>query len=106
MKTKHTYIFLLLFASFSCSTTRYIPEGQFLLNSIRLETDSSGLSRTDLMEFIQQRPNNPKFGVMIYNLVDNDSTWLKRMIRRIGNPPVIFNQRLLNQTVNEMTIEV
>ena len=108
LKLYHKYLFfgLLLLASFSCSITKHIPEGQYLLNSVSLETDSGNLSKTDLLDFIQQKPNNPKFGIMIYNLVDNDSTWLKRMIRKIGNPPVIFSQRLLNQTVNEMTIEV
>jgi len=103
---KYLLFGLLLLAFFSCSTTRHIPEGQYLLNSVSLETDSSDLSKTGLMELIQQRPNNPKFGLMIYNLVNNDSTWFKRLIRKIGNPPVIFSQRLLNQTINEMTIEV
>ena len=107
LKLYHKYSFfgILLLAFFSCSTTRNIPDGQYLLNSISLETDSNVVSGANLLEFVQQRPN-PKLGLMIYNWVDNDSTWFKRMIRRIGNPPVIFNQRSLTQSLNEMTVEM
>ncbi|MDR1611041.1 MAG: BamA/TamA family outer membrane protein [Candidatus Symbiothrix sp.] len=98
------FAFCLLF--FACSTTKYIPEGQYLLDKISLETDSNVISKTNLPEFVQQKPNDPKLGLMIYNWVDNDSSWFKKMIRKIGNPPVIFSQRLLNQSLNEMAIEM
>jgi outer membrane protein assembly factor BamA len=90
----------------SCSVTKYIPEGQYLLDKISLETDSNAISKTNLLEFIQQKPNDPKLGLMIYNWVDNDSSWFKKIIRKIGNPPVIFSEKLLNQSLNEMNIEM
>ncbi|MDR2622560.1 MAG: outer membrane protein assembly factor [Dysgonamonadaceae bacterium] len=105
-KIKFFYPFAFCLFLFSCSTTKYIPEGQYLLDKISLQTDSNAISKTNLLEFVQQKPNDPKLGLMIYNWVDNDSSWFKKMIRKIGNPPVIFSQRLLNQSLNEMTIEM
>lgn len=99
-------LFGLTFFLASCSVTKYIPDGQYLLDKISLETDSSAISKTSLLEFVQQKPNDPKLGLRIYNLVDNDSSWFKKIIRKIGNPPVIFSQRLLNQSLNEMSIEM
>ena len=90
----------------SCSTTRYIPEGEYLLDRLSLKTDSNEVSAGELMEFIRQKPNDSKFGLMIYNTVNNDSNWLKRFIRKIGEPPVVFNQNSVNQSINELSIEM
>jgi len=94
---------LLMF--FSCSVTRGIPDGEYLLDEVKLETDSNSTNRESLSELIQQQPNKPKLGLKIYNLVDNDSTWFKRLIRKMGEPPVIFSSKLMNQTLAELSIE-
>ena len=90
----------------SCSTTKYIPEGQYLLDHISLKTDSTEISGIRLLDFIKQKPNDFKPGLMIYNAVNNDSNWIKKTIRKIGEPPVIYNQNSVNQSVNELSIEV
>ncbi|MDR1783690.1 MAG: hypothetical protein LBR13_05455, partial [Dysgonamonadaceae bacterium] len=56
----------------ACSTTKYIPDGQYLLDDVSLKTDSNIISKTSLAEYIQQKPNSPKFGLMLYNLVKSD----------------------------------
>ena len=90
----------------SCSTTKYIPEGQYLLDKISLKTDSTEISGIELIDFIKQKPNNSKLGLKIYNIVNNDSSWVKKVIRKIGEPPVIYNQNLVNQSINELSIEM
>jgi outer membrane protein assembly factor BamA len=99
---------LLPFAFFlsSCSTTQNLSEGQYLLDKISLKTDSTEISKVDLLDFIRQKPNSPKIGLMIYNMVDNDSNWVKKMIRKIGEPPVIYSPNSVNQSVNELSIEM
>ncbi|MDR3219471.1 MAG: outer membrane protein assembly factor [Dysgonamonadaceae bacterium] len=91
---------------FSCSTTKYIPEGQYLLDKISMKTDSTEISKINLEDFIRQKPNSPKIGLKIYNLVDNDATWFKKIIRKLGEPPVIYNQSLVSRSVNELSIEM
>ena len=95
-------LFLLLILS--CSTTKYIPEGQYLLDKVSLKTDSA--NNTQLLDFIKQKPNDSKFGLMIYNSVKNDSNWFKKTIRKIGEAPVIYNQNSVNQSINELSIEM
>jgi hypothetical protein len=90
----------------SCSTTKYIPEGQYLLNKVSLKTDSTIISKVNLLDFIRQQPNDPKIGLKIYNLVDSDSSRFKRFIRKMGEPPVIFNPNAVNQSINELSIEM
>jgi outer membrane protein assembly factor BamA len=101
----HTALYLLLFLC-SCSLTRHIPEGQYLLDKVNLQMEDGGTDKTSLLPYIQQNPNNSKWGLKIYNLVNNDSNFIKKFIRKIGEPPVIFNNNLVNLSVNELTIEL
>jgi outer membrane protein assembly factor BamA len=99
-------ILFLFVALAACSPTKYIPEEQYLLNRVSLKTDSTVSSKVNLLDFIKQQPNDPKIGLMIYNMVDGDSSRFKRMIRKIGEPPVIFNPNAVNQSINELSIEM
>ena len=103
-----TYIILIcIFVALiqSCSTTKYILEGEYLLDNVSIKTDSTEIPSIRLFDFIRQKPNDSKLGLMIYNSVNNDSTWIKKIIRKIGEPPVIYNQNLVNRSVNELSIE-
>lgn len=101
-----TLALLLFLCIESCSTTKYIADNQYLLNKVSIETDSTEISKTNLMDFIKQKPNDSKLGLMIYNWVDNDSGWFKKLIRKLGEPPVIYNAISTNQSINELSIEV
>jgi len=101
-----TVIGLLILLMLSCSTTKYIPEGQYLLDKISLKTDSDEISNVQLLDFVKQKPNESKLGLMIYNMVNNDSNWFKKSIRRMGEPPVIYNPNSVNQSINELSIEL
>jgi len=112
MKNRNRYGFqllqVILLSSFfvSCSTIKYIPDGKYLLDEVSLEMDSNVVSKTELLPFVRQTPNDPKLGLMIYNTVSNDSNWFKRLIRKIGEPPVVYNQNLTNQSVTELSIQM
>jgi len=90
----------------SCSTIKHIPEGQYLLDKVSVKTDSTDISGAQLIDFIKQRPNDSKLGLMIYNMVNNDSSKFKRTIRKIGEPPVIYKQNSVIQSINELSIEM
>jgi len=105
-KLSTTTIELLCLLLVSCSTTKHIPEGQFLLDRISLKSDSIDISGFQLLDFIKQKPNDSKLGLMIYNTVSNDSSWFKKAIRKLGEPPVIYNQNSVNQSITELSIEM
>ncbi len=91
----------------SCSTTKYIPDGKYLLDAVSLDMDTKDIPKAEMLGYIQQKPNDPKIRLRIYSMVEGDTNkWLDRKIRQIGEPPVIYNQRLEQQSVKELTIEM
>lgn len=84
----------------SCSTTKNIPEGQYLMNDYKIKVSDKNIDAANLENFVRQKPNSSFlfFGKMrlgIYNAAGQDtSKWLTRTIKKVlGQPPVIFNGR-------------
>lgn len=82
----------------ACSGTKYVPEGAYLLDKVAVQADNNDTKSTDLSTYIRQKPNNRWFSVIktqlyIYNLSGRDSTkWYNRMLRRIGDAPVVYSE--------------
>jgi outer membrane protein assembly factor BamA len=99
----------LLFVLFSCSTTKYVPEDQYLLDKVNIEIDTKDVSQSDIENYLQQKPNGnflflKKFSLKIYSLSGRDTTKRRnRLIRRIGEAPVIYSQRLTEESKNQLT---
>lgn len=98
MKSRH-YIFLstLLFLVGACSTTKNIPDGEYLLDQIEVKTDNKVSTPTAFETFARQQPNSNlpilgKVRLKIYNMAGDTSKWLNRTIQKMGEPPVIYNQ--------------
>ena len=100
MNKSFRYIIYSLFAitMVACSGTKYVPEGAFLLDKVAVQADNNDTKSTDLSTYIRQKPNNRWFSVIktqlyIYNLSGRDSTkWYNRMLRRIGDAPVVYSE--------------
>ncbi len=95
----------------SCSLTRYVPEGEQLLtkNSVKIHhqkgvTKDKSYQAEELSKYIIQRPNKRLLGnqfyLRIYNLQDTAKhSWWSRMMRKIGQPPVVFDSlKMVNST--------
>ncbi|GAP71318.1 hypothetical protein SAMD00024442_10_53 [Candidatus Symbiothrix dinenymphae] len=94
-------VLLLLFVG--CSPTKYVPEGQYLLEKVVVKMDDRGVDAGVVDLYIQQKPNASKFGVRVYNMVPNDGNFIKRFIRKIGEEAVIYNPTRVSQSVDEIT---
>lgn len=81
----------------ACSPAKFVPEGSYLLDKVEVKTDAREVDRSELDDYVRQSPNSAVLGVFrmqlgIYNLSGNDTTrWFNRMLRRIGQPPVIYD---------------
>lgn len=81
----------------SCSATKYIPEGSYLLDRVHIESDNKLVKPSDFSLYLRQTPNAKWFSLFktqlyVYNLSGRDSTkWLNRTLRRMGDAPVIYN---------------
>lgn len=98
-----TVLSLVWFAA--CNSTKYIPEGEYLLDKVSLNIQDEGAQEADLLPFVQQTPVG-SLAAGIYNLVPNDSSWFKRQIRKMGDEPIIFSPTLTNLSAEELKAEL
>lgn len=89
---------------FSCQTTKYVPEGEFLLNKVDIKVDNNKIYPFDLEPYVKQKPNFKtfevfKFPLFMYNLSGADSTkWYNKALRSGGEPPIIFDSTQIDVT--------
>ena len=92
----------------SCSTTRVLSEGEYMLASNNIEvTNSKKFDPSSLNSYIRQKPTSTLFGfnpfLSIYNWVspDDDSGWA-RFCRKIGTPPVVYMPDAVEATIENI----
>lgn len=87
---------MIAIAAASCNPTKYVPEGESLLDRTYITTNTGSVSKRDLNPFIRQQPNKRIFGARFYLGLYNWSNlekegWFHRWLRNIGEEPVIFD---------------
>jgi len=93
---------------YSCSSTKYVANGEYLLDNVKIESDIPNYKTLELRPYIRQLPNFKMFGLnktmlQVYNLSGRDSAkWGNRFLRKIGEQPVIFDSTLVSKTKLEL----
>ena len=102
-------IFLILFYIFitSCNPTKYVPEGESLLNENHINVNKEGIKKSDLVPYIKQSPNKRIFGTRfylgLYNLSNiNKNKWPHNWLRKIGEEPVIYDSYAKTKTKDQI----
>lgn len=99
--------FIVLFF-FSCSSTKYVPEGKYLLDKVEIRSDNKDFKPVDLKDYLRQQPNFKMFGLVktqlyLYDWSGRDSSrWLSRQLRRIGEAPVILDTASVTKSEEEL----
>lgn len=81
----------------SCSATKFIPEGEYMLESVSVKTTDKSLDTDLLKGYIRQHPNSKWFSLLKvpmspYALSGTDTTKrINRFLQRIGEAPVVFD---------------
>lgn len=105
----HVLSVLVLLLSASCSSTKYVPDGSFLLDDVKIETDNKNVKPSDLSPYVRQNPNSKWFSLLktqlyVYNWSGPDTTkWGNRLLRKLGDAPVIYKEEETARTREEMT---
>lgn len=92
----------------SCSSTKYVPDGSYLLDEVRIHTDNKEVKPSNLSMYIRQNPNAKWFSLIktqlyVYNWSGRDSTrWINRTLRKLGDAPVIYSEEETNRTREEI----
>lgn len=94
---------------FSCSTTKFVPDDKYLLNTVNVESDTKVVKGYEVKQYVSQKPNFKtftlfKFPLFLYNLAGSDTTkWINRTLQNAGEPPVIFDSLQVKKTVKDLT---
>jgi len=91
----------------SCNSTRFVPEGKYLLNKISVKADDKNLKNEELKLHIRQKENLRILGVLkfhlgVYNLSSGkkDNDWLKR----VGEAPVLYDEFQMQKSKDQLQI--
>ncbi len=102
-------LLLLLFQA--CMPTRRLPEDQYLLNRNRINIENTDVEVHELRNYIRQEPNRRilgfyRFHLNVYQFADRgrDTRIRQWMKNTIGEPPVIFNPALVDQTERQFEL--
>ena len=85
----------ILFAS--CSTTKYIPENQYLLKGVTVKSDNKDIDAATLQQYVRQRGNSKWFSLFkiplgVFAMAGSDTTkWINRTLRNVGEAPVLYD---------------
>lgn len=92
----------------SCSSTKFVGEGEYLLDKIEIVSDNKTYKKNELKPYLRQQPNFKAFGLMKWQLFvydwsgRNEKRWINKQLRRMGEAPVILDTTLVTQSVDEL----
>ena len=98
---------MILFAS--CSTTKYVEDGDYLLDKVEIKVENKKVPSSNLTEYLNQKPNADalfinKLGLHVYSLSGRDtSKKINRFLRKIGSEPVIYSEMQTEKTEKQLT---
>ena len=109
MKYKWIYILTVSLLLVSCNATKFVPEGSYLLDGVKVESADKELDASTLQDYVRQKGNSKWFSLFkipmgTYALAGRDSTkWLNRMLRHIGEEPVVFDSLQAQLSMDDLT---
>jgi hypothetical protein len=98
----------------SCSVTRSLPEGEYLLTRVKFEEDKSTprseritLDKDGLETYVRQSPNKRIFGIDFYVWVyekanPEKDNWWNNFKRKIGEEPVLLDSALTDKSLQNL----
>lgn len=110
------YIYLISCAALlaSCSSTKYVPEGKYLLNKVDVRTDAKyrDVNRGKIKSYVRQQSNSRWFSTLkiplaTYSLSGRDSSkWINRVLKDMGEAPVLYDPSRMRLSGKDLTAEL
>ena len=100
---KGIYLILCLLLA-SCSVSKFIPEGEYMLNSVDIVSHSKENYAAQARSYVRQNPNSKWFSLFraplyMYSLSGRDtSKWINRTLQKVGEAPVIYDSAMAELT--------
>lgn len=102
------FLLVLPFMLSGCSTSRLIPDGEYLLDKTLIESDTKDVHSDKLSPYIRQKGNSKWFSLLkiplgTYALSGRDTTkWINRKLRALGENPVLFDSTQAKLTCDDL----
>ena len=99
---------MLLLGLSACSVSKFIPEGHYLLDAVKIESDNKEVKPSEMRAYVRQTSNAKWFSLVkipmyIYSAAGRDSTkWINRLLYRMGDAPRIYDPELTEETREQM----
>lgn len=113
VRSKHYILLALVLVLASCSTTKYVPQGEYLLDKATVKcTDDKSVSTSSLRNYLRQKQNTEILGfwklqLHVYNTAPRDTTTksnkrLARNAHKMGEAPVIYDEELTRVSMQQL----
>lgn len=95
----------------SCSVSRNLPEGTYMLDKVKVMTDGKykDINPSLMKSYVRQKGNARWFSAIriplgVYAMAGKDSSWINRTLRQMGEAPVIYDTLLARQTCEDLQL--
>ena len=90
----------------SCSTTRSLRDGEYLLRKSAVQVEQRGFNASQLQSYILQKPNSYILGfnplLSIYNWGGKGETAFGRFLQKISEAPVVYDPSKVDETIEHI----
>lgn len=100
-------LLLLFLFLYSCKATRYVPEGDYLLDKVTIDVSDNQIKTREMRRYLKQKPNLKILGMVrfhlgLYNMSGRKEKGLNRWLRKIGEPPVLYDDYASEKSNEEL----
>lgn len=114
MRLRYIFIALAGLLFIACSETKYVPEGEYLLNHVYVKSEpkTKGVNTSELKSYVRQRGNSRWFSAIkvplaTYSFSGRDTTkWINRLLRSIGEAPVIYDSVSTRRSMEDLQTQL
>ena len=114
MRFRYTFYLLGAVLFCACSETKYVPEGDYLLDKVKVKSDppTKGINPSDMKTYVRQVGNSRWFSAVkiplaTYSLSGRDTTkWINRMLRSIGEAPVLYDSASTRRSMADLQMQL
>ena len=92
-----------------CSATRDLPDDSFMLDHVRIVSEGRqrDINPSQLKSYVRQKSNARWFSAVklplgVYTMAGRDSSWINRMLRSMGEAPVIYDSAMAKLTCEDL----
>ena len=105
-----TFIVMITLVVIACSSDKFVPDGQYLLDKVELRSDRKDVNSSLLMQYVRQKGNSRWFSLFkiplgTYAMAGEDTTkWINRTLRRMGEEPVLYDSVQARLSSEDLTV--